>query len=178
MENVLDVIKRDHDEAAELFSEVRRYLIEETLSETEVRASFQKLEQALISHLSAEEEAVYACLKEREETRDYAFEGAAEHGVAVELIEKLANAPVVDEAWRAEFFLLKKEVEGHVETEELEIFPLVRETFTRAELEAMAEDMLALKAVVQETAFIPAAGLRSAEGMRGARPDSEIASDR
>lgn len=172
MENVINLIKQDHDEIAELFSEVRRYLYEDRNLEPELQASFEKLRQGLVAHLNAEEEAVYTQLKEKEATHDFAFEGAAEHEVALDLLEKLTNDSVFDEKWRAEFMVLKGEVERHVEVEELEILPLMKKLFSEFELSEMATDMKSLKSLIQDTAFTPSTGLKIGRDARGGRPEA------
>lgn len=172
MENVLGLMKRDHDEVSELFTEIRRLIREDVISEVDVRASFQKLKQALVSHLNAEEEAVYAKLKGKEVVGDYAHKGAIEHGLALDLLEKMSNDAIIGEAWKAQFSVLRDEIERHVEDEELELFPLMRDVFTSEELAEMGKDMRALKVLVQDTAFAPSTGLKIDATARGGRPDA------
>lgn len=169
MENLITLIKRDHEDAAELISEVRAHLYEERVEEVELRTVFEKLMESLVAHLNAEEEAVYSKLKERESTRADGFESAAEHEIILDLLDKLENDSVFDEKWKAEFLVLKGEVERHVEKEELEVLPLMEKVFSEADLSEMAIDMRSLKALVQDTAFAPP--MRPTASSRGGRPE-------
>lgn len=172
MENVLTLIKRDHDRAAEAFAEVKRCLNELVLSEVDVRAAFHVLKHALISHLNAEEEAVYSRLKSRDPTRERAYEGAVEHGLILDLLEKMSNDATIDRAWKAQFAVLEEEVEQHVEEEELGLFPRMKKIFPAEELAEMGEDLRALKTLVDETSFALPYGLKTDRGGNEARPGS------
>jgi hemerythrin-like domain-containing protein len=172
MEDALTLMKRDHEEIAEILAELRRYLGVRKVSEVDVRSCFQELKRALVSHLNAEEESVYSKLKSKEVTRGYAYEGTAEHGVILDLVARMSNDAAVDEAWKAEFQILKNEIERHVEAEELELFPLIKKVFSGSELMEMGEDLSALKLLVEETAFMPPPGLKTRGSGHGARPDA------
>ncbi|MBS1963038.1 MAG: hemerythrin domain-containing protein [Bdellovibrionales bacterium] len=173
MENVLTLIKKDHDAATALFAELRRLIDADTFSEPDVRECFQNLKRALLSHQTAEEEAVYSRLRTHGEMKDYAFEGETEHDLAAGLLEKMTYDSPIDERWRAQLAVLKHAVDHHVEEEELDLFPMMKKAFSPDELVEMGKDLQALKLVVQETGTAPLSALRTDAGVRGARPGAE-----
>src|SRR5438105_3600339 len=92
MDDVLQIIKKDHDDASKMFSEIGFELRELEVPVPDVRDRFRRLYDTLTAHLRAEEEAVYGPLQlevSERELRDFAFEGEEEHTLIHQLLGKL-----------------------------------------------------------------------------------------
>jgi len=172
VEDILTLLRRDHEDISALFAELERALGPKDLSVVDVRACFLRLKQSLISHLRAEEEAVYARFRETDDGRMRALAGAAQHAEILAQLEGMSHDAPVDSAWRKRFELLRGEVRTHVESEETELFPLVEATFGRNGRREMGADLVALKLIVEDLLIPETGGFRRAP--RGARPDAEI----
>jgi iron-sulfur cluster repair protein YtfE (RIC family) len=170
MNDVRALIKRDHEAISANLSEVARLAEAETISVVDVRVAFQNLKLALVSHLSAEEEAVYARLKEHAEARSLSASGSAEHERILRRIESLSYDAPVDSKWMEGFRVLREEVESHFEREENGLFPVIEAIFGPNGRSEMAADLDALKLLVVDMLFAAPDGLR--QHLRGPRPDA------
>lgn len=102
------------------------------------RQVFQEFAPLLLSHAEPEEKTLYMKMKDHEELRKEGFEGDVEHHLAVQMINEVVNTEDPDE-WMAKVKVLAELVEHHLEEEEGELFPAVKEEFdleTRIELAA------------------------------------------
>lgn len=139
--NAITLLKRDHDAAKKLMAE---------LAETTERAvktrerTWTKLLKDLTIHENIEEEIFYPALKAKDtkELTEIVLEALEEHHLVDDIVEQLKDTPFDDEHWAAKFKVTKENVEHHIEEEEGEMFTLVRERFSRDELEELGERML------------------------------------
>jgi hemerythrin-like domain-containing protein len=139
--NALTLLKKDHDAAKKLMEE---------LAETTERAMktrervWTKLLKDLTIHENIEEEIFYPALKAKDvkELNAIVLEALEEHHLVDDIVEQLEDTPFDDEHWTAKFKVTKENVEHHIEEEEGEMFRLVRQTFSRDELEELGDRML------------------------------------
>lgn len=119
----------------------------------EVERSFKKLEkgdlgvvpgicEALTLHAQLEEQVFYPAVRaEVPDVRDDIGEAFEEHGLVKILVEELGELSPDDDAYRAKATVLMELVRHHVEEEEGELFPVVREALGRRRLQELAEEM-------------------------------------
>jgi hemerythrin-like domain-containing protein len=135
------MLKQDHDAAKKLMEE----LAETTERAVKTRERvWTKLLKDLTIHENVEEEIFYPALKAKDvkELNAIVLEALEEHHLVDDIVEQLEDTPFDDEHWTAKFKVTKENVEHHIEEEEGEMFKLVRQTFSRDELEELGDRML------------------------------------
>lgn len=154
--NALTLLKQDHGNVEELFHRFETAKPDDVEELARVR---DLVVTQLSRHAVVEEQVFYPAIRERlgEATAFTVLEGLEEHHlvkVALSELEKLAPA---NERFRAKFTVLIENVRHHVEEEEGEMFPLVRDAFTVEELNTMGETMEKAKQAAPPRAhpFIP-----------------------
>jgi hypothetical protein len=139
--NALTLLKKDHDAAKKLMEE----LAETTERAVKTRERvWTKLLKDLTIHENIEEEIFYPALKAKDvkELSAIVLEALEEHHLVDDIVEQLEDTPFDDEHWTAKFKVTKENVEHHIDEEEGEMFKLVREHFSRDELEELGGRML------------------------------------
>lgn len=105
----------------------------------------------LTVHAEIEEHVFYPAIRnEVDETDDIVLESFEEHHVVKILIDEIRALSPSDERYKAKATVLMENVEHHVEEEESEMFPEVREALGRKRLVAIGEDMAAYKATLEK----------------------------
>ncbi|MFT4397137.1 hemerythrin domain-containing protein [Gordonia lacunae] len=102
-----------------------------------------KIIEALTVHTYIENEVMYPEIRKRvPELEDDILESYEEHHVADVLVVELAALSPDAERFDAKTTVLIENVEHHIEEEEDEWFPKVREALSRKELREIGEEML------------------------------------
>lgn len=133
--NIVDLIKRDHDEAKELMETIAL-----ERDPAQAMESFGELKTALTAHAQAEQEVLYPAMKVIDETRELTLEAYEEHALAMQLMDELEQEDASSETWRAKFMVLKTNVEHHVREEEKELLPKAKRLLPKDEMSTLAED--------------------------------------
>jgi hemerythrin superfamily protein len=102
---------------------------------------------ALDRHAAIEEEHFYPAVKAALEEKDIVLESVEEHHVVHLLIGELRQMTPDDETYRAKATVLVENVRHHIDEEEGELFPQVREALGRKDLQQLAETMTASPAM-------------------------------
>jgi iron-sulfur cluster repair protein YtfE (RIC family) len=118
--NLLDRLEQEHRDVEAIFARM-----ENATDESEQRSLVLDLETALAPHMQTEESEVYPMLAQLDE--DMAAEAEAEHGEARDGLEEL-KAQVGQAGFSAALQTLKAGIEHHVEEEEGEAFPKLRQS--------------------------------------------------
>lgn len=153
--SLFTLLKTEHREVERLLGQIQT-MLKAGREDREVIDTFREMSEKLFAHAKAEESVVYSQLRERDETKKFAYEALEEHQIVVNLLAKLQASDVVTDQWRGRFKILMEAVVHHVEEEESTAFPLMRKAFSREELEKMAEDMEIAEVSVKEGALSPA----------------------
>ena len=144
--NALTLLKQDHGNVEELF---RRF---ETAGPEDVeelaRVRDLVIEQ-LSKHAVVEEQVFYPAIRAKlgDEHAFTVLEGLEEHHVVKTTLSELEKLAPTHERFRAKFTVLIESVRHHVEEEENDMFPQVRDAFTVEELNTMGEQMEAAKKI-------------------------------
>jgi len=120
--NAIDLLKRDHREVEELFSEFEKAKDDgERVAKQELAA---RICTALTVHAQIEEEIFYPALRRRsKDARELVNEAAVEHQSIKDIVGRLQSAPADDPLYDAGVKVLSEYVKHHVKEEENEIFP-------------------------------------------------------
>jgi iron-sulfur cluster repair protein YtfE (RIC family) len=120
MADLLQQLEAEHRKAESLMDQ-----LEEAEAPTEREALLSQLESALTEHMRKEEEIVYPVLAELDDEK--AEQAEAEHNGARELLQKMRDGGVEQPGFGAVVSALKGAVGHHVEEEEGELFPKLRD---------------------------------------------------
>ena len=133
------LLRQQHDEAKELFEQ-----FEDTDDPGEQQRIAREAIRALLAHTAIEEEIFYPAIRDAgEEIEDDVLEGLEEHHVVEILLDELEGMSPDDERFEAKFTVISELVEHHVEEEEDELFPEVRDALGEERLEELGERMQA-----------------------------------
>ena len=129
------LLKQQHDEVKELFKQY-----EAAEEHSEKQELFDQIADDFAAHGAIEEKIFYPAVyvgKLKEKLQEAVEEHLAAKRIAADLLDMEPS----DEQFDAKMKVLHELIEHHVEEEEGELFPLVRQSFAREELEAMGEQM-------------------------------------
>ncbi len=130
-EDILDVLKREHEEVAALLNR-----LVETDSGPARKRLVQQIKTALVPHLRAEEKVLYRAvirLRDRR-VRQHGEEGIIEHRLADNILAGLGRArSATSPQFEATAKVLRELMQHHVDEEEREIWQDVRENFSADE---------------------------------------------
>jgi hemerythrin superfamily protein len=133
--DIYNLIKRDHQEVANLF---RRLKAAEGFSETSEQL-FAQLREELELHAHAEERVWYPALRDAEGTQELVEEALDDHDLVQNLLDELAASRMDDEAWNEKLEVLEEHVEDHIEEEEGDIFDVARQLFSVEQAAELAQ---------------------------------------
>lgn len=140
-----ELLTQDHNKVRGLFKQAGELGDRATTSRRDL---FDQIDEELTIHSKVEEKLLYPQFKERAkkgEQTDEVLEAYEEHAVAKRLIKELEGMEPTDERYKAKLQVLIEAVTHHADEEEKEFFPMVRELFSKDELETMGEEILAMK---------------------------------
>ena len=122
-QNALELLKADHDRVDEMFQKVKAN--EDGNNED----LFRRIRTELELHTHVEEQIFYPNLLENgdEELQKIVREGLEEHGQVKTLLTEMSSLSGDSDDFKAKLQVMMENVEHHVQEEEGEMFPLVRE---------------------------------------------------
>jgi hemerythrin superfamily protein len=138
--NALELLKQDHQKVSDLFAKV-----EATDSEKQHEQLFEQIKTELETHTHIEETVLYPALEKHEELKDLVLEAYEEHKQVKTLIREIGRLADGSEKFDAKLKVMGENVEHHVEEEENEMFPKVKQLFSNQELEQMGQELEAAK---------------------------------
>lgn len=144
--DALDMLMEDHRQVEELFAQA-----EQTEDEKKKQRIFEQISTALTMHMHVEETALYPALEQHEELKDLALEANEEHRQVKTLMREIENLADGSERFDAKLKVMQENIEHHVEEEETEMFPQMRETLPAEEMEQIGQEMKAAKAEFQKS---------------------------
>lgn len=145
MPDAIVLLKNDHRAVEKLFkrfeklgdgaAKTKRKLVDEIIAE-------------LSTHAAIEEQHFYPTIRERApEVADDVLEGLEEHHIVKWTLSELVDMSPAEERFDAKVTVLMESVRHHVEEEEADMFPKVRQALGRKELRALGETMDKAKAI-------------------------------
>jgi hemerythrin superfamily protein len=145
--NVVELLKNDHDKVDKLFQKVKAN------PEGDNRDLFEQIRAELDVHTEVEETIVYPFLIENgdEELKKITEEGIEEHRQAKMFLKEISGLKEDSEKFEPKMKVLMEDVEHHVQEEEGEMFPMVKEQFDNATLEELGTKVEAARAKLQKS---------------------------
>ena len=136
------LLKKDHQEVRQQFRAFRKA----DLTPVQKQTIVDTILELLTVHTYVENEVMYPRVRELlPDLEDDVLESYEEHHVADVLCMELASMDATDERFDAKTTVLIENVEHHMEEEEQEWFPKVREGLTRTQLREIGEELAAAK---------------------------------
>ncbi|MET8042856.1 hemerythrin domain-containing protein [Micromonospora sp. NPDC005215] len=149
------LLKEDHKEMRRLF---KAFQDAEEGPASQRQKLVNQILEALTVHTYLENEVMYPEVRRLlPDLEDDILESYEEHHVADVLCAELASMDATDERFNAKTTVLIENVTHHVEEEEEEWFPKVRDALGRKQLQEIGERMIALRADAPRTPTAPKA---------------------
>jgi hemerythrin-like domain-containing protein len=143
--DAIALLKADHAEVEKLFKRFEELGPRAKKTKADIA---DKVIKALSQHAVIEEQLLYPAIRERiPDEEDQVLEALEEHHVAKWLLSELDGITPDDERFNAKFMVLAENVRHHVKEEEGELFPKLREEFTKGELDELGQELTAAKEV-------------------------------
>lgn len=142
--SIIDAIEADHEDIKKCLGVMKS----EDASLAQKKKAYKTFAPLLKSHSSAEEKVVYAFCLGIEELKEDSYEGYVEHGIAGNLIRKI-NGLRDAKQWAAHVKVLAELVEHHIQEEEKEFLPSLRNYVKTEEQRRMREEFVSLRARTQ-----------------------------
>jgi hemerythrin superfamily protein len=145
--NALEVLKQDHQKVKGLFKEATG-----SPDQSKRKELFDKIDTELEIHAHIEETVFYPALETHEELKDLVAEALEEHQEVKILLEELEELGSESHDFGSKLQELIESVEHHVEEEEGEMFPKVREVFDESQLEQLGQELESAKGTAHRKA--------------------------
>lgn len=140
---LIDLLLADHKRIRSLYDELKNEVHRDQVQEYVCFNLFRTLKALTVAHAKAEEFTLYA-LFENSRSRAYrdlqhfSLEGYEEHDLMDFLMKEMGQAEEVTPQWRAQVNVLTDLLEHHLQEEEADFFPKVRQIVEREELVDLA----------------------------------------
>lgn len=137
-QDAITLLTAQHREVHEMFEKFENMTDRAKVSKKKLA---DEICQALIMHTTIEEEILYPALREAGDTEDMVDEAVVEHASAKDLIAQVQEMDPGDDLYDAKVKVLGELVDHHVEEEEEEMFPKMKEL--KMDLQALGQEMAA-----------------------------------
>ena len=135
--NAIDLLKEDHDKVDKLFQKVK------ATPDGDHKDLFEQIKAELDVHTHIEETIFYPKLKEDgdDELKDIVLEGIEEHRQAKMFLKELASLADESEKFDPKLKVLMEDIAHHVQEEEGQMFPMIKEQFDEFTLQELGKEM-------------------------------------
>jgi hemerythrin-like domain-containing protein len=145
--DVIEVLEHDHREVEQMFAELESLRGATTEEDQERRKQLaEQVTTELVRHSVAEEVLVYPQV-EKKVSSEEAEHAREEHAEAEETLQRLEKLDADDPAFDDELATLMREIRHHIEDEEGETFPHMRQAMDAEELQKLGGRVEAFKKV-------------------------------
>ena len=141
--SIFDLIRGDHRKVEELFAQI------EAADDEAAATILEQLVNDLIVHMRAEEETLYARLRNEDDSREDILKSDEEHALVHQMARDLLELDEDDERYNAKIQVMKELVQHHVEEEESQLLPAAEELIGAEGAQALGEEFLARKTALQ-----------------------------
>ncbi len=139
--DIIEMLDKDHKRIRSLFSE-----IESANDPQEIDDSFDKLDNILTIHARAEELVLYPQSRNCEDTVTLIDKGEKEHAKADQMVLDIKSLSPNEPKFKEKISELQEFMLNHLDEEENELFPKVRECLDAEKLEQLATQLQETKA--------------------------------
>ncbi len=134
--DAIELLKSDHDKVEGIFMQ-----FQQGGGSQEFRQLFAQLYQELTLHSLAEENVIYPTLAQFDETAGYLKDVYKDHAEAKAAFAELAALDNTSSEWSQKMTKLMKDVQAHVQEEENEIFPRMRQRLSEQQLQMIGQEI-------------------------------------
>jgi len=145
--NALKILEQDHQNVKGLFQEMGR-----ASDQNRRKELFDRIDTQLEIHAHIEETVFYPAIEHHEELSEMVAEALEDHQEAKALLEELEELGSDSHEFGSKLQELMEGVEHHVQEEEGEMFPKVRELFNEGQLEQLGQDLESAKGTAHREA--------------------------
>lgn len=145
-QDALKLLEADHREAEALFERFEK--IKDKASADEKLDIAKKVCSALLIHMEIEEKIFYPQVRQKIDDDDLMNESVVEHAGAKDLIKQIGALKPDDPMFDAKIKVLGEQIKHHVEEEESEMFPKVRQA--KLDLAVLGAELLKGKNQMRE----------------------------
>ena len=138
--DALKLLEQDHRKVKILFREAK-----DAKEYAQKKQIFDKIDTELEIHTYIEETVFYPAIEMRDEFKEMVAEALEEHEEAKTLIDELEDLNAEEDEFNSTLDELIEAVEHHVEEEEGEMFPKIRELFDQGQLDQLGQEMESAK---------------------------------
>lgn len=139
----IESLEKDHDKIRSLFSE-----LEGTADPHELQDSFNKLGNILTIHAEAEEQVLYPEARNCEGTAELIDKGYQEHDKGDQMVLAIKSISSNQSEFKAKVRELQEFMLNHLDEEENDLFPRVRQCMNDKKLEQLGTQLKDTKANV------------------------------
>ena len=139
--NILDVLKEDHKEVAELLLKISRVRTAKSREKY-----FVEMKQSLEMHSYLEQLIFYRALLESSDHQTAVEHAGEEHQQITDQMAELDSLPKDDPEWMPKFRTLKQSIANHVQEEETDLFERARNSLSEEQLTRLGAEMATKKA--------------------------------
>ncbi|GAB4195705.1 MAG: hypothetical protein Fur006_42450 [Coleofasciculaceae cyanobacterium] len=143
--DIFELIKTDHRKVEEIFS-----AIESTKTSKTLDKHFNQLYKELSLHAQVEELTFYPTIRNHEGTEELLEEAEEEHTEVKVMLEQMKSMDSSSKEFKEKLSQLKEAVQHHVQEEEEEVFPQIRQMMSTEELKQLASEFQEVKSTLQE----------------------------
>ena len=141
----IESLEKDHDRIRSLFSE-----LEGTAEPQELQDSFEKLGNILTIHAEAEERVLYPEARNCEGTTELIDKGHQEHDKGDQLVLAIKSVSPNESEFQEKVRELQEFMLNHLDEEENELFPKVRQCMSDRKLENLGTQLQETKVNVAQ----------------------------
>ena len=141
----IESLEKDHDRIRSLFSE-----LEGTADPQEIQDSFEKLGNILTIHAEAEERVLYPEARNCEGTTELIDKGHQEHDKGDQLVLAIKSVSPNESEFKEKVRELQEFMLNHLDEEENELFPKVRQCMSDRKLEDLGTQLQETKVNVAQ----------------------------
>jgi len=142
--DILDLIRKDHRQIENLFSEIER-----TGNTQKLYGYFNQLYEEISLHTEVEEKIFYPVISNYQNTERLLDEAQKEHNEIKQMLEDIESFSPISEEFKQKLSELKQAIKHHVQEEENEVFTQVQEWMSKAEREQLGNEFEAVKSQQQ-----------------------------
>ena len=139
--DAISLLTNDHAEVNELFEQYKALAEDEGSMTTDKQSLAEEICTMLTVHAAIEEEIFYPAVRDALDDSKLLDEAEVEHQAAKDLIEQIQDSDPSDPLYDARVNVLGEYVNHHVQEEEGELFPQVRDA--ELDLDALGAEMSA-----------------------------------
>lgn len=141
--DAIETLKKDHDRIRSLFSELN-----ETTEPQELQDCFDKLSNILTIHAEAEEQVLYPKANNCQGTGEVITKGYEDHDKGDQMVLEIKSINPSESEFKQKVKELQSFMLNHLEEEENDLFPKVRQGMDDHKLEELATEIKHTKAEV------------------------------